>query len=352
MVFESAIAYDTLHPYFQQRIYLHEPLSQHSSFGVGGPADLWLLVETRQELSNLVGLCARQQWPLLVVGTGSNILYADAGVRGIVASMALSHYQIEKQSDTAALVIAEAGVRWSRLLEDLVPLGWGGLEFAVSIPGTLGAGIISNVGAHNWDVGQVLEWIEVLDARECNRMTEEPAGFPVLVFNRYPHDSLDLGYRHSRFREQRLTHIDPAGHLILPPRGLIEPAEVVVALALRVQKQDTTRLAALLEHRRQERKQDDPAQRRCGSIFKDPPGTTARALIEEAGLSASTSGDARISEYNANYIVNQGVAGAADIANLIVKAHQQVLAQSGIHLALNVELLGEWQPYADALTVS
>jgi UDP-N-acetylmuramate dehydrogenase len=139
---------------------------------------------------------------------------------------------------------------------------------------------------------------------------------------------------------------------VLPPRGLIEPAELVVTLALSVQKQDPARLGALLEQHRQERKQADPAQRHLGSIFKDPPGTTARALIAEAGLRENTSGKARISEHNANYIVNQGAASAADIANLIVKAHQHVLAQSGIHLGLNVELLGEWQPYADALTDS
>lgn len=343
MAFESTIAYDVLHPYFQQRLRMHEPLSQHSSFGVGGPADLWLSVETREELRELVSMCAQRRWPLLVVGAGSNILYADAGVRGIVASMALPHYHLEEQSSETALLIAEAGVRWELLLKDLAPLGWGGLEFAVGIPGTLGAGVISNVGAYNQEVGQALEWIEVLDASACNREVREPPVFPALVFSRYQHDDLDLGYRHSRFREQRLTHIEAQGHLVFPARGLIEPAELVVSLALHVHRKSPTVLAALLERHTRERQQTDPEQRHCGSIFKDPSGTTARALLEQAGVAGRTRGNAQISECNPNFILNSGGANSDDIAALIVEAHQQVLTQFDIHLALNVELLGEWQ---------
>lgn len=343
MAFESTCAYDDLHPYFQQRLSLHEPLARHSSFGVGGPADLWLSVETREELRELVSMCAQRRWPLLVVGSGSNILYADAGVRGIVASIALPRYHLDEETGKTALLIAEAGVRWEPLLKELAPLGWGGLEFAVGIPGTLGAGVISNVGAHNQDVGQALEWIEVLDARACNREVEEPPVFPALVFSRYQHDDLDLSYRHSRFRDQRLTHIDEQGQIVFPSRGLIEPAELVVSLALHVHRKSPTVLSALLERHMRERQQADPEQRHCGSIFKDPPGTTARALLEQAGIAGRTRGNAQISERNPNYIVNTGGASAGDIAALIVEAHQQVLTQCGIHLALNVELLGVWQ---------
>jgi UDP-N-acetylmuramate dehydrogenase len=343
MVCDNAYAYEVLHPYFQQRVRLDEPLALHSSFGVGGPADLWLTIETRQELSDLISLCAQQQWPLLVVGAGSNILFADAGVRGIVASIALPHYHIEEQPDGSAMLIAEAGVTWAQLLEHLVARSWGGLEFGVGIPGTIGAGIISNVGAHKQDIGQVLEWIEVLDARGCNREQAEPPVFPVTVLRRYQHDDLDLSYRHSRFREHRLTYIDAHGQLIFPQRGLIEPAELVVMLALRLHRQDPAILAALIEQNIHDRKQADPEQRHLGSIFKDPPENKSRKLIEQAGLVGKMHGNAQISKHNANYIVNLGSVSAANIAALIIEAHQQVLAQSGIHLALNVELLGEWQ---------
>lgn len=342
MAFENTSAYHILQPFFQQRVLKDEPLAQHSSFGVGGPADLWLTVDTREELNELLSLCAQERWPLLVVGAGSNILFADAGVRGIVASMALPHFSIEEQSDGSALAIAEAGVRWSHLLDQLVSSGWGGLEFAVGIPGTVGAGVISNVGAHNHEVGQALEWIEVLDARGYNRTQTEPPEFPVSIFRRYQRDDLDLSYRHSRFRNHRLAYIDEHGQLTFPQRGLIDPGELVVMLALRLHRQDPARLTALLAQNMLDRKQADPEQRHLGSIFKDPPGNKARKLIEQAGLAGRRRGNAQISQHNANYIVNLGKVSAADIAALIVDAHQQVLAQSGIQLALNVELLGEW----------
>ncbi len=343
MPFESTLAYTTLHPYFHERVLCNEALALHSSFGVGGPADIWLALETRRELQDLIDLCERQPWPLLLVGAGSNILYADAGVRGIVASISLQSYHIEKQPDGSALLNAEAGVRWASLLKDLASLGWGGLEFGIGIPGTLGAGIISNVGAHNQDLGQALEWIEELDARACNRETKEPSIFPVTVLRRYQYDELDLGYRNSRFREQRLTQVDAHGQLVFPTRGLIEPAELILTLALRLHQQDPAVLTALLEQHTRERKEDDPPQQHLGSIFKDPTGISARTLLEQTGMAGRRHGNAQISERNANYIVNTGEASASDIAALIVEAHQAVLARQGIHLALNVELLGEWQ---------
>jgi UDP-N-acetylmuramate dehydrogenase len=343
MTFEKTYAYTILAPSFPHRVHLNEPLSLHSSFGVGGQADLWLTVETRRELSDLICTCTQQHWPLLVVGLGSNILYADAGVRGIVARMDLQTYEIEKRSDTSALLIAEAGVRWSPLLDALAPLGWGGLAFGIGIPGTLGAGIISNVGAHQQELSEALEWIDVLDARACNRKQEEASLFPVIVLRRYYRDELDLRYRHSRFRNQRLAFVDEHGHVVFPSRGLIDPAEMVVTLALRVQQQDPGMLRALLDHYKQQRRQDDPAQRHLGSIFKNPPGTTARSLLEQAGLAGRRRGAAHISTSHANYIVNHGDGNAADIAALLVEAHQRVLAQYGIALELNVELIGEWE---------
>lgn len=346
MAFESNLAYTTLHPHFKERVHLHEPLARHSSFGVGGPADILLSIEQPQELHDLVSLCGQQGWPLLVVGDGSNILYADAGVRGIVASIAMQHYHLEDETEKSALLVAEAGVRWEPLLGNLLPLGWGGLEFALNIPGTLGAGIISNVGTRNQHLGQALEWIEVLDARNCNRESSEPLIFPVLVDRRYQHDELDLSYRHSRFRNHRLTYIDPEGKLVLPERHLIDPAELVVRLALRIQRRDPAVLLALAQRQTNRRREDDPGQRHAGSIFKDPVGTTARVLIEQAGLPGKTRGNAQISERHANYIVNLGGATASDIAALMIEAHQRVLAQSGIHLEPNVELLGDWTDYS------
>lgn len=341
MVFNAERAYDVLATHIQKRVHRQEPLAQHSTFGVGGVADIWLTVKTKEELTNLVSLCAQEHWPLLVVGDGTNILYADAGVRGIVAHVGLDNYTIEEQADGSALLVAEAGVHWTRLLRDLVASGWGGLEFSVGIPGTVGGGVVSNAGAHHRELGELLEWIDVLDARGSNAAAEDEFGPPLM--RHYHQEQLDLGYRHSRFREQRLTHIDAQGQLIFPPQGLIDPSELIVTAALRLVRQDPKTLVALLDKNKQERKQADPAQRHAGSIFKDPPGYTASALIDKAGLRGKTHGKAQISEHNANYIINLGGATAQDIVSLIIETHQRVLEQSGVHLALNVELLGAWR---------
>ena len=195
--------------------------------------------------------------------------------------------------------------------------------------------------AHNQSLGQVLEWIEVLDARGCNLATGGEYVPPIL--RHYRQEELDLSYRHSRFREQRLTHIDEKGQLLFQPRGLIDPAELIVTVGLRLSRQDPKVLCALLDKHKQSRKQDDPAQQHAGSIFKDPPEHTASDLIARVGLKGRTHGKAQVSEQNANYMVNLGGATAQDIVSLIVEAHQRVLEQIGVHLALNVELLGAWQ---------
>ncbi len=152
MTFNADTAYNELRPYFQERVHRNEPLSRHSALGAGGPADVWVSLKSREELIDLVRLCAEGHYPLLVAGNGTNVLYADA----------------------------DAGVSWPLLMHELAPVGWGGLEFGVGIPGTLGGGVISNAGAHNDDLGQVLEWIEVLDARGCNAEGEDQVAVPIV----------------------------------------------------------------------------------------------------------------------------------------------------------------------------
>src|SRR5205809_2263006 len=194
MTFDAETIYRELEPHFKRRIRLNEPMARHCTFGVGGPADVWVSLDTSRELIDLVRICIEEQWPLLLVGNGTNILFADAGVRGIVARIVLDNYTIEDQGDKTALLVAEAGVSWPRLLNELAPQGWGGLEFGPGIPGTLGGGVISNAGAHSGNLGQALEWVDVLDARSSS---EEELIDPTVC--RYQHDELDLSYRHSRF---------------------------------------------------------------------------------------------------------------------------------------------------------
>jgi UDP-N-acetylmuramate dehydrogenase len=339
MTIDAETIYAELRPHFQGRVRRNESLARHCTFGVGGPADVWVSLDTSRELIDLARLCIERQWPLLLVGNGTNILYADAGVRGIVGRITLNSYTIEDRGDGTALLLAEAGVSWPRLLNELAALGWGGLEFGPGIPGTLGGGVISNAGAHNSDLGEVLEWIEVLDARSASALNN---GVTVPMLRRYLHEELDLSYRHSRFRKDRLIGFDARGYPIVPPRGLIEPAEIIVLLAIRLHREDPEKLRTMIEEYKQHRKRTQPPQQSAGSVFKNPPGDYAGRLIDQAGMKGTTHGKAQISKRHANFIVNLGGASAADVVALIVTARNRVHERFGVDLELEVELRGEW----------
>ena len=337
MTFDLEIAYRELRSHFGERVRRNEPLARHCTFGVGGPADIWISVETQEELIGLVTLCSEQRWPLLLTGNGTNVLYADAGVRGIVVRIASNGYSIEDSGDGTALLIVGAGMSWPRLLNELVPLGWGGLEFGPGIPGTLGGGVISNAGAHKSDLGRVLEWVDVLDAHAA----EERAAVPVV--RRYQHAELHLGYRHSRFRAQRRVQFDEQGYPVAAPRLLIEPSEIIMQLGVRLRREDPQKLRALIDEYKQHRKRTQPPQQSAGSVFKNPEGDYAGRLIEAVGVRGKISGGAQVSERHANFIVNVGGASAVDIAALIREAHNRVSERFGVNLELEVELRGEWR---------
>jgi UDP-N-acetylmuramate dehydrogenase len=337
MTFDAEAVYTELQAHFKKRVRRDESLARHCTFGVGGPADIWVSLENREELVGLVRLCAERRWSLLLVGNGTNTLYADAGVRGIVGRIALNSYSIEDGGDGTALLLVEAGVSWPRLLNELAPLGWGGLEFGPGIPGTLGGGVITNAGAHNSNLGEVLEWIEILDARSS---AEDEYSVPLV--RRYMHDELDLSYRHSRFRELRRVEFDEQGYPKPGPRGLIEPAEIILLLGIRLHREDPQKLREIIEEHKQHRKRTQPVQQSAGSVFKNPTGDYAGRLIEQAGLKGMIHGKAQISERHANFIVNLGGASAADVVALMMEARNRVHDKFGVDLELEVELRGEW----------
>jgi UDP-N-acetylmuramate dehydrogenase len=337
MTFETATTYQALYPHFHARVRRHEPLARHSAFGVGGPADIWVEVETRDELLRLVNLCAEQHWPLLIAGNGSNTIFTDAGVRGIVAHMAMASYHLEIENKAEMLLVADAGVSWPSLAYECARQGWGGLEFGVGIPGTLAGAVVSNAGAHNQEIGEAIAWLEVLDARGANN---EGEGYSYPLVQRYTHDELDLGYRHSRFRMQRQAGFDREGKLVLPARQMIDPAEIIVRIGLKLHRENPHHLEELLARYKRERTGTEPAYPHRGSIFKNPSGEEVRYLIVQAGMQGMIHGRAQLASNNTNYIINQGDATATDIIWLIEEAHRRVLAFTGIDLQLEVEVIG------------
>ena len=336
MTFEAEITYTELQRHFGARVRRSEPLARHCTFGVGGPADVWVSVDTQENLLALVTICSEHRWPLLIAGNGTNVLYADAGVRGVVAHIAINTYTLEDHNDGTALLEVGAGISWPRIINELTPQGWAGLEFGPGIPGTLGGGVISNAGVHGHDLGQVLEWVDVVDARRC----EASSTAPLLVH--YQHAELDLGYRHSRFRAQRRVQFDAQGDPIAAPRALVEPGEIVARLGIRLERAEPQKLRATIDEHKQYRKRTQPPQQSAGSVFKNPAGDYSGRLIEAVGLKGMSRGGAQISERHANFIVNVGGASAADVAALIREAHNRVYERFGVDLELEVELRGEW----------
>ena len=326
---------NVLYTLFPGRVRHREPLALHSSARVGGPADIFLDLQSPTECDRLVRLCAEVHVPLLIIGNGSNVLFPDQGVRGIVARMGTKALRLEEQAGDAALAIADAGLTWTELIDGLARQGWGGLDFGYEIPGTLGGAIVTNAGFHNEAIGQYVQWVEILDARGCNAEEEEEWSIPQT--RRYARAELQFGNRQSRFREQQRAFITTSGQLIPGPRPLITPPEIILRLGVRVRKGNA---------QRRTQQQAEPQQPvgacagQIGPLFKDPGEIKAGQLIEQIGGDAWWSGAVQLSPHDANFLVNRGGARAADIIRTMIAIHQQVLAKTGIHLEVDLEVYG------------
>ena len=322
---------------FGKRLKAGEPLARHGTFGVGGPADAWVTLTREDELPLLARLARERGWPLMLVGNGTNVLYADAGARGIVARMALNAWHIEEpageREGEAPLLVAGAGVSLPKLANELADLGLAGFEWCAGVPGTIGGAVVSNAGARGQCVADSLVSARVLFAGP-----DEPEP----VVRALDAEQLGLGYRHSRFRAARRIVFGDDGLPQAAPRAAVEPPEMITGATFRLSRDDPAAVRARVEANKQHRRETQPPQPSAGSVFKNPNGTYSGKLIEEAGLKGTRAGGAQISPRHANFIVNTGGAKAADIVTLIALARRTVRERSGIELELEVELRGDW----------
>jgi UDP-N-acetylmuramate dehydrogenase len=319
---------------FGARLRPNEPLTRHGTFGVGGPADAWVTVAREAELSRLVELAAARAWPLMLVGNGTNVLFGDAGARGIVARLALADWRLEDVDAERVRLVAGGGVNVPKLVNDLAERGLAGLEWGAGVPGTIGGGIVSNAGAHGACIADTLESARVLFSP---RSPDAHA-----TIRELPANALDLAYRRSRFRREREIAFDAGGRPIPAPRALLEPPEMIVGGTFLLRHDDPARVRERVLAYRQHRKETQPPQPSAGSVFKNPPGDYSGRLIEAAGLKGTVIGRAQISPRHANFIVNLGGATAADIVALIALARTTVRERFGVALELEVELRGDW----------
>jgi UDP-N-acetylmuramate dehydrogenase len=321
-----------LAPMFGKRVRPDEPLARHGTFGVGGPADAFVTIEREDEALALARLAREHGWPLMLVGNGTNVLYADAGARGIVARMAIAEWSLESLDDERARLMAGAGASLPKLVNDLAARGLAGLEWGAGVPGTVGGAVVSNAGAGGACTGDTLESARVL-------FTAARAG-PALETLEAP--ALKLAYRHSRFRAARRVTFDAEGAPVAAPRAAIEPPEMILGASFVLRTDDPEAIRKRVKQHLVYRKETQPPLKSAGSVFKNPPDDYSGRLIEAARLKGHRFGQAEISAKHANFIVNRGGATAAEIVQLIGLARRTVRERFGVELELEVELRGEW----------
>ncbi len=293
-----------------------EPMSRHTTFGIGGPADYFVRTSDESALRAAAAAAHTEGAPVFVLGAGSNILVGDGGVRGVV----LEHRSRGAEAPRFDIggtpvdgdefeIAVSAGTSFARLARASARQGLGGLEWAAGIPGTLAGAVVYNAGAYGGCLADVLVDIRVLGTDGKQRSIQA--------------DALGLAYRSSEFT-----------------RGLLRD-RLVLAVTLRLHRRDAGAALARIEELETRRKASAPRGRNAGSVFKNPSEHPAWWLIDQVGLRGHRIGDAQISEKHTNYFVNVGEARAADVAELMTLAKRRVAERFGITLEPEVSRVGE-----------
>lgn len=300
-----------------------EPLAKHTTFRIGGPAEWYVAATTLEQLEGLAELAHEHRVPLTVLGGGSNLLVSDAGIHGLVmvnqtrwhgpAREFRSRWHHPAVRDDQ--VAAESGVLLAGFARWAVRQGLAGLEWAVSVPGTVGGAVIGNAGAHGSDTAANLAWA-VLSYPGCGRQ----------VLGR---EELRYVYRSSLLKEQLL---DPAR----------EPKPIVLAAGFDLTAGDAQEIGRRADEYLARRRATQPVEPSAGSIFRNPPGDHAGRIIESLGYKGHQIGGAQVSLRHANFIVNAGGATAADVAALINLLREQVYRATNIRLVPEILFVGEW----------
>ena len=282
-----------------------EPMSRHTSFSIGGPADVFVQPATKEEIKNAI-FCAKEAGvPFFVMGNGSNLLVSDEGFRGMIIQIGKNFQEISVQ-DT--VIEVQAGALLSRTARVAWNAGLTGFEFAAGIPGTVGGAVMMNAGAYGSEMKNVLLWADVMDQD----------GNVKLMKN----EELELGYRTS----------------CLERLGLF-----TVRAAFKLTPGDPEVIRSQMEELARKRKEKQPLEYpSAGSTFKRPEGYFAGKLIEDAGLKGFSVGGAAVSEKHAGFVINKDHGTAADILGLCNEVKRRVKESSGVDLELEVKLLGEF----------
>ena len=280
----------------------NEPMSKHTTYGIGGPAMAYITPKDRFDLSNILKFSTKNEIPVYFVGTGSNLLVADNGIEGIVLTPAKSLKQLEIINNR---VVAESGVMLGKLVKECIKHNLTGLESLIGVPGTLGGALVMNAGAFGGEISNFLDSVDIMT------MSGE--------INTFNNSDIDFSYRFSSFKKD----------------------EFILLARFKLQ----TEVPEIINHKKLKassgRKTNQPLRyRSAGSVFKNHKDYAAGYLIDNAGLKGTKIGGAEISTHHANFFINHGNASASDISALIRIAKEAVLKKFDIELELEIQTLG------------
>lgn len=282
----------------------NEPLKNHTSFKIGGPADEFAEAKTVEDVCALIEYAKDKGIPYMVMGNGSNLLVSDKGIKGLIIKIAKGFDDVEVIGDT---VIAQSGVLLSKLANIAADNSLAGLEEVSGIPGTLGGGIYMNAGAYGGELKDVIKRVTYLSDGEI-KVAEK--------------DELDFGYRHSRFSGTE---------------------DIILSAELSLKRGDVSEIREKMADFKERRCSKQPlSMPSAGSTFKRPEGYFAGKLIEDAGLKGFSVGGAQVSEKHSGFVINTGDATAEDVLNLIKHIQDTVYDKFGVKLETEVKVVGEF----------
>lgn len=288
----------------EEGLKLQEMMKEHTTFRVGGPADLFIQPKDAEELRDAIRILEKYHVPVMVIGNGSNLLVRDKGIRGAVIQIYNRMADIAVEGD---IVTAQGGALLSAAAAKAADASLTGLEFASGIPGSIGGAVVMNAGAYGGEMKDVLVSVDVL--------TKD------LEIKTVPAGKLELGYRHSI--------VPAAGYIVLGAKMKLQKGEEAAIRG---------RMAELAEQRREKQPLQYPS---AGSTFKRPEGYFAGKLVQDAGLKGKTIGGAQVSEKHSGFLINIGGATAQDILDLIAFCQKEVKEQFGVTLETEVKIVGE-----------
>lgn len=302
----TALPIDVLRVHFGDAMKENVSLAPYTSARIGGPADVLITVKTVDELAKAVQILRERRLEFIILGGGSNVLISDKGVREVVILNKAKAVRFENGDQPK--VWAEAGATFSQLAHRTATKGLSGLEWAATVPGTIGGAVYGNAGAFNGDVSQSLLNAELLigDQREI-----------------WPVEQFGYGYRTSVLKRNQINAI-------------------VLSATFSLKNATREVVSVKIEQFSARRKATQPPGASMGSMFKNPEGDYAGRLIEAADLKGTRIGNAEISTVHGNFFINHGKTKASDIRALIELAQKTVADKFGVNLELEIELIGDW----------